>query len=61
MIITYSEFGCSCRHSMETKHDNLQAMTTIGAFEKAWLQQIRGLCRWQVDPSVCQAVTVIGK
>lgn len=43
---------------METEHNNLQAMTAIGAFEEACLQQIRRQCRRQVDPPVCQTVTV---
>lgn len=43
---------------METEHNNLQAMAAIGAFEEACLKQVRGQCRRQVDPPVCQTVTV---
>lgn len=43
---------------METEHDNLQTVAAVGAFEEAWAQQVRGHCRRQVDPPVCQAVTV---
>lgn len=55
---TYSELGGSCRSPMETEHDNLQTMTAIGSFEEAWLQQVRGHCRRQVYPPICQTVTV---
>lgn len=27
---------------METEHDNLQTVASIGAFEEAWPQQVRG-------------------
>ena len=43
---------------METQHDDLQAVTAIGAFEEAWLQQVGGHSRRKVDPPVRQAVTV---
>lgn len=56
--LTYSELGGSCRSLVETEHDNLQAVTAIGAFEEAWLQQVRGHRRRQVDPPICQAVAV---
>lgn len=43
---------------METEHDNLQAVTAVGAFEEARLQEVRGHRRGQIDPPVCQTVTV---
>lgn len=36
-LLTYSELGGSCRILMETEHNNLQAVTSIGAFEEARL------------------------
>lgn len=57
-LVTYSELGGSRGSPMETEHDNLQAVTAIGAFEEAWLQQVRGNHGRQVDPPICQAVTV---
>lgn len=43
---------------METEHDNLQAVATIGALEEAWLQQVRGHNGRQVDPPIGQTVAV---
>lgn len=43
---------------METEHDNLQAVATIGAFEEAWPQQVRRHCRREVDPPIRQTVAV---
>lgn len=57
-ISTYGELGGSCRSSVKTEHYNLQAVTAVGAFEEAWVHQVRGHSRRQVDPPVCQAVTV---
>ncbi len=56
--LTYSELSGSRRSLMETEHDDLQAMAAIGALEETWLQQVRGHHRGQVDPPVCQTVTV---
>lgn len=56
--LTYSELGGSRIRPMETEHDNLQAVAAVGAFEEAREQQVRGHRRRQVDPPVCQAVTV---
>ncbi len=56
--LTYSELGGSRGSLVETEHDDLQAVTAVGAFEEAWLQQVRGHRRRQVDPPVRQAVTV---
>lgn len=43
---------------METEHDDLQAVAAICAFEEAWLQQVRGHRRRQVDPPIRQTVAV---
>lgn len=59
--LTYSELGGSRRSLVETEHDDLQAVTAVGAFEEAWLQEVRGHRGRQVDPPVCQAVTVTRK
>lgn len=58
---TYSELGGSRRSLVETEHDDLQAVTAVGAFEEARLQQIRRHRGRQVYPPVCQAVTVTRK
>lgn len=57
----YSELGGSQIDPVETEHDDLQAMTAVGAFEEARMEKVRGHQRWQVDPPVCQAVTVKSK
>lgn len=43
---------------MKTQHDDLKAVAPVRPFEEAWLDEVVGAARREVDASVRQAVAV---
>lgn len=56
--MTYSKFGGFGPRAVEAQHNDLQAVAAVCTFEEARLQQVWREARGQVDPPICQAITV---